>query len=129
MKVLYCSFLFLIAFFLAPQGGVLAQQQGEESYLAFADKMPEPVGGMKAIYSKITYPEFARRSHIEGKVYALAYINEKGDVDDVKIIKGLEPNCNKEVMQAIMKSLFSPGINNGSPTKVKLSLRIEFKLS
>ncbi len=42
--------------------------------------MPEPVGGLEALYKKISYPEIAKRTNVEGRVYLLAYINENGGV-------------------------------------------------
>jgi len=127
MKALFCL-LALLRFSYAMEAASLPLQ-GEDPYLAFADTMPEPIGGMQAIYAKIKYPDFARISGIEGKVYALAFINESGGVDEVKIIKGLEDNCNKEVINAVLKSKFTPGILAGKPAKVKLTIRIEFRLT
>ena len=57
----------------------------ETEYLAFCDQMPQPIGGLPAIYELIEYPEMAKRSGVEGKVYVLAFINESGGVDDVKV--------------------------------------------
>ena len=49
--------------------------------------MPSPIGGLEALNKKINYPQVAKVAHLEGKVFVLAFINEKGDVDDVKLIK------------------------------------------
>ncbi len=100
-----------------------------DQYLAFAEKMPEPVGGLKEIYSKIKYPEIAKKSGIEGKVFIMAMINENGTVDDVKIIKGIGGGCDEAAMKAVKDSKFSTAKNKGVNVKVKLSLSIEFKLS
>ncbi len=99
-----------------------------EKYLAFAEKMPEPVGGLEAIYKKIKYPEIAKKAGVEGKVYALAYINENGTVDKVQIIKGIGAGCDEEVIRAVSAAKFTPGMKEGKPVKVKLSIQIKFKL-
>ena len=65
----------------------LAQAPAEETYLAVAESMPSPIGGLEALNKKINYPQVAKVAHLEGKVFVLAFINEKGDVDDVKLIK------------------------------------------
>lgn len=101
--------------------------QGTE-YLAFCDQMPEPIGGLPAIYQLIEYPELAKREGVQGKVYALAFINENGGVDDVKIIKGIGAGCDEATINAIKKSKFTVGKTAGNPAKVKLSLQIQFKL-
>ena len=54
-------------------------EKGEnEGYLAFAEQMPAPSGGIQEIYKKIVYPKLAKDAGIEGKVYVLAFINETG---------------------------------------------------
>ncbi len=105
----------------------LSTNEGEE-YLAFAEKMPEPVGGLPAIYKLIKYPEIAKKAGIEGKVYVLAFINENGGVDDVKVVKGIGGGCDEATVKAVKKTKFSPATAEGKNVKVKMSLQIQFKL-
>ena len=100
----------------------------EDPYAAFAEVMPEPVGGVSAIVKKISYPEIARKSGVEGKVYVLVMINERGGVDDVKVIRGIGAGCDEAAVKAVKDSKFTPGKNKGANIKVKLSLPISFKL-
>ncbi|MCU7495300.1 MAG: energy transducer TonB [Ignavibacteria bacterium] len=102
-------------------------EQGDQ-YLAFAEVMPEPVGGLATVYKKIVYPTIAKNAGLEGKVYVLVFIDEKGGVDDVKIVKGLGGGCDEAAIHAIKSTKFTPGKNKGVPVKVKLSLPIIFKL-
>ena len=104
-----------------------ADQQSEE-YLAFAEKMPVPVGGLPAIYKLIEYPTMAKKVGVQGKVYILAFINENGIVDDVKVVKGIGAGCDEAAIEAIKKTRFIPGESSGKPAKVKTSLQINFKL-
>ena len=101
---------------------------GDEAYLAFAEVMPEPVGGIESIYKKIEYPNVAKMAGIEGKVYVLVFISETGAVDDVKVIKGIGGGCDEATVTAVKGSKFKPASNGGAPTKVKLSLSFTFKL-
>ena len=105
----------------------LNSNEGEE-YLAFAEKMPEPEGGLPAIYKLIKYPEIAKKAGIEGKVYVLAFINENGGVDDVKVIKGIGGGCDEATVNAVKQTKFSPATAEGKNVKVKMSLQIQFKL-
>lgn len=128
---------YLLLFMLAVGGMATAStikndaavMPGEEEYLAFAEVMPEPIDGMTAIVKKVEYPRIARSAGLEGKVIALAYINESGGVDDVKIIKGVGGGCNEEVERVVKASKFKPGMKEGKPVKVKLTLSFVFKLS
>jgi protein TonB len=97
-------------------------------YLAFADQMPEPVGGLPSIYKLISYPELAKNAGVQGKVYVLAFINETGGVDDVKIVKGIGAGCDEATIEAIKQTKFVPGKSAGKPAKIKMSLQIQFKL-
>ena len=126
MQIFKTTFVFLAlisAFILSNKA--FAQQ---DPYLPYAEVMPEPVGGLESIYKKITYPEMAKRAGVEGKVYLLIYINEKGGVDDVKVVKGIGAGCNEAAADGVKTIKFTPGKNNGIPVKVKLSLSVNFKL-
>ncbi len=101
---------------------------GDEDYLAFAEEMPTPIGGLEGIIKKVNYPNIAKQAGLEGRVILLAYINEQGVVDDVKIVKGIGGGCDEEAINAIKKTKFTLGKNKGVPVKVKLTLAIVFKL-
>ncbi len=120
--------LFFVVLALAPTKIFSNQAPGDEAYVAFAEIMPEPVGGIENIYKKIEYPSVAKKAGIEGKVYVLVFINEGGDVDDVKVIKSLGGGCDEAVIDAVKSSKFKPASNKGVATKVKLSLAFTFKI-
>lgn len=98
-------------------------------YLAFAEVMPKPIGGIESIYKNIiSYPKVAKNAGIEGKVYVLAFINEKGTVDKVKIVKGLGGGCDEAAIRAVSQTQFTPAKSKGEAVKVKTSLAIVFKI-
>jgi len=100
----------------------------EDSYVSVAQILPQPIGGMEAIYKHISYPSEAKKVGITGKVYVLAYINENGGVDNTKIVKSLGGGCDEEVANAVKSAKFTPGKNNGVPIKMKLVLSFTFKM-
>ena len=129
-NLIFLSILFFSLFFLiVSESKPKSLMPGDEEYLVAVDKMPAPIGGIEGIMRKITYPATAQRVGIQGKVYVLIYINEKGEVDDVKVVKGIGAGCDEEAANTIKKTKFSPGMNNGVPVKTKFSLAITFKLS
>jgi len=101
---------------------------GDELYAIAVEKAPAPVGGLEAIVKKITYPDMAIKTRTEGKVYVLAFINENGDVDDVKVVKGIGAGCDEETIKAVKKTKFTPGVDKGVNVKTKLALAIQFKI-
>jgi len=122
-------FLFLIAAGLFFSSNNFSKEApGDDEYAAFAEIMPEPVNGIEGIYKKISYPAVAKKAGIEGKVYVMVFVNESGDVDDVKVIRGIGAGCEDEVIDVVKETKFKPASNKGVATKVKLSLAFTFKL-
>jgi len=130
MKRIFYVPLILFSFLVVFSNNAATQlpMPGEESYVAVAEIMPEPIGGLAQINKKITYPDFAKRAGVEGKVYVLAFINENGEVDDVKLIKGIGMGCDDEVLDAVKDTKFKPGYNKGNPVKAKSTIAFSFKL-
>jgi len=117
--------LVLVVLFCFLNTGISPQ---EDPYKPIVDQMPEPVGGYESIYKKIEYPMSAKKMGTQGKVYLLVYISEKGDVDEVKVVKGIGAGCDEAAAEAIKKAKFSPGKLQGSPVKVKLTVPVIFKI-
>jgi protein TonB len=121
--------ILIILFSISILNASLIAETGEEEYLAFAEVMPAPDGGMGSIIKNIKYPEIAKKTKLQGRVYVLAYIDEQGNCVDAKVVKGIGGGCDEAAVEAVKKAKFAPGKNKGAAVKVKLSLPIEFKLS
>lgn len=123
-KIVLTFFLFC----LVAYGNEIKLHDGDEEYIDLPDELAQPIGGLKKIYEQIQYPDKARKMGVQGKVYALVFINEEGKVDRVEIIKGIGFGCDEVVVDAIKNSRFRPGFLYGKPIKSKLSMKFEFKL-
>lgn len=121
MRVIITLLLLMIVnvMFTSPNASTLNLHPGEEDYSPIADPMPEPVEGMPGLIKKIQYPAAAKKTGIEGRVIAMAYINENGGVDDVKIIRGLGGGCDEEVQRVVRESKFKPGYQGGKPINIR----------
>jgi protein TonB len=100
----------------------------EPVYFMAVEEMPEPIGGIQAIQSKIKYPEIAKKVGVQGKVYVTAFVDETGTVTNVELLKGLGAGCDEEAMNAVHQTKFKPGKQRGKPVKVRISIPIVFKL-
>lgn len=61
----------------------------------------------------------------EGRLFIALTISETGDVQDVRILKGLNPTVNSIVLSAVRRlPRFEPGRQNTRPVKVSLTLPI-----
>jgi len=124
------TYAYTIALFILLSTLAFSQNTPSEDaqYLAFATQMPELVGGMPDLVKKIKYPTVAKQTNLEGKVFAMAFVDEKGNVDKVKIIKGLGGGCDEEVERVLTISKFKPGQHEGKPVKVKTTISVVFKI-
>lgn len=96
---------------------------------------PEFEGGLKAlgdfIRNNTLYPELAKEMALEGTVYVTFIVNEKGEVVDTKILKGVGGGCSEEASRVVNKlpKFKKPGRNEmGKPVKTIMNLPIVFKL-
>ena len=126
--IFFVLFFFSLVFLIVSNSESKNLVPGEEEYLLNIEKIPSPVGGLGAIMKRISYPQAAQKTKTEGKVYVLIYINETGDVDEVKLVKGIGMGCDDEAINAIKKTKFEPGMDKGVAVKSKMSLALTFKL-
>ena len=90
--------------------------------------MPEPIGGIAAIQSKIVYPEIAKRAGVQGRVFVKAYVDESGNVNKVELIRGIGAGCDEAAMEAVQSVKFKPGKQRGKPVKVQVTVPVLFRL-
>ncbi|MCK5822534.1 MAG: TonB family protein [Bacteroidales bacterium] len=64
----------------------------------------------KYIASNVVYPKIAKENGIKGRVYVQFVVNKKGFVEQVKVVRGVDPSLDNEAIR-IIKSLprWEPG--------------------
>lgn len=93
-----------------------------------SDIEPGILAGMQELKSEIVYPEFARRAGIEGRVFVRFILNEQGKVEDPKVLRGIGGGCDEAVVNALKEARFWPGMIQGQPVRVRLTVFVEFRL-
>ncbi|MGB5530024.1 MAG: TonB family protein [Ignavibacteriaceae bacterium] len=114
-----------------PLPPVVEEEKNYEDDPAFyktVEVMPEPIGGMSAIYKKIGYPEEAKENEIEGVVKVLTLIDRDGEVLDAQVTEGIGYGCDEAARLAIFYHRFKPGLIKGQRVKVQMEIPIEFKV-
>jgi len=111
-----------------PPKGVTKIIEEENHFFVAAEEMPEPIGGIQAIHSKIIYPEIAVRTSIQGLVSILAYVDETGNVVRTEVLKGIGGGCDETAEAAVKATLFKAGKQRDKPVKVKVTVPIHFRL-
>lgn len=104
------------------------EEENEEDFFVVVEQMPELIGGLAELQSNIKYPEMARRAGIEGRVYVQFIVNERGEVEDPKVIRGIGGGADEEALRAVRQAKFKPGMQRGRPVRVQYSLPVFFRL-
>jgi len=102
--------------------------ENDSIFYKTVEVMPEPYGGMKAIYKKIGYPKEAKEEKIEGVVKVLTFVDRDGEVLDAQVVEGIGYGCDEAARLAILYHRFKPGLIKGQKVKVQMEIPIEFKL-
>lgn len=95
--------------------------------------MPQFPGGetelTKWLSSNIQYPTIAAEQGIQGRVVLKFIVHPDGSIDNIQIIRPLDPNCDKEAIRAVKQMpKWIPGKQGGNPVSVYFNLPIAFKL-
>ena len=106
----------------------------EETDFEIVEEMPEPIGGYEAFYKfvnkNLKYPSKAKRIGIDGTVYLGFVVNEKGEMVDLKIIKGIGAGCDEEVLRIFRDPpKWFAGKQRGIPVRVRQVIPVKFVLN
>ena len=94
---------------------------------------PEFPGGTDALYrylaENIKYPEAARKTNVEGRVFLKFVVRKDGSINDVRVVKGIGFGCDQEAIR-VVKDMprWDPGKQNKIPVNVEYILPIAFQL-
>lgn len=81
------------------------------------------------IGSNIQYPESMIRNEVEGRVAVDIVVDEDGNLVDIKILRSLTPEADKEAVRVLSQSRkWTPAENNGQKVKTKITLPVTFRL-
>lgn len=84
---------------------------------------PEKISGEPPVYT-----EEARRARVQGTVITEAIIDERGDVVNVRVLKGLPMGLDQAAADAVRTWKFKPATLEGKPVKVYYVLTVNFKV-
>lgn len=79
------------------------------------------------VQKRANYPAVAIENKIQGKVYLTFIVEPDGSVSNVTVVKGVDPIIDVEAVKAIESSpKWSPGLQRGSPVRVRYSMWLNF---
>jgi len=81
------------------------------------------------VTKNLKYPTIAIENGISGKVYVQYAVNSKGEVVDVKVVRGVDPSLDKEAVRVIQSSpKWEPAKQRGTKVKQQFTIPIAFQL-
>lgn len=112
---------------------VIEEEAEDAPVFVLVEEMPEFPGGQSEIIRFITsntkYPSIAVENGIQGKVYVSFVVNAKGKVENVKVVRGVDPSLDKEAVRVIESMpAWKPGKQRNKPVKVSYTMPVSFKL-
>lgn len=100
----------------------------EEEIFVVVEEMPELIGGIAVLQSRIKYPEMARQAGVNGRVFVQFVVNEQGNVIEPVVLRGIGGGCDEEAMRVIKTAKFKPGRQRGRPVRVRMVIPVRFEL-
>ncbi|MBT1704943.1 energy transducer TonB [Chryseosolibacter indicus] len=109
-------------------------QEDDNQIFTVVEQQPEFQGGYEAmmnfIRKNMRYPASARRMGVDGTVYVQFVVGKDGAISEVKTIRGISADCDKEAERVVnMMPPWKAGKQNGKPVFVRFVLPIRFKLN
>ncbi|MFT5750266.1 MAG: protein TonB [Ancylomarina sp.] len=110
-----------------------SEEEDEQQVFVIVEDMPEFPGGdielQKWIARAVNYPVIAQENGITGRVYVGFVVNKVGAIENVKIMRGVDPSLDKEAVRVINKMpKWKPGKQRGKAVKVSYTVPINFQL-
>jgi TonB family protein len=73
------------------------------------------------------YPQSIIEQHVDGEVVLYAIVRKDGSVDGVQLVRKLDPQLDKNSMEALARWKFRPGTRDGVPVDVEMVVHIPFR--
>ena len=119
----------LLLLFIGSYSQIRAQSENA-TVVSVAEQMPEFNGDLLNYLGKnLNYPASSRDNGVEGKVIAQFIVRNDGSIDSIHIVSSPDQATANEVVRIISgMPKWKPGLINGKPVDVKMTLPVVFKL-
>jgi protein TonB len=119
--------------YVAPVKDVEEESAEEVQIFMVVESMPEFPGGESALYKflaeNIKYPQMAKESGIQGRVFVTFVVEKNGSVTDVRVLRGIGGGCDEEAIRVVQNMpKWTPGKQRGKAVRVQYNLPVKFTL-
>ena len=110
------------------------EESDQEQFTTAIETSPELISGLEKlkvfIQDNLHYPETFKNSQISGVVYVSVIIDKDGSIKEIKILRGLHPDADKEALRVIRLTdkKWKPGELNGEKVAAEIIIPVKFSL-
>ena len=121
----------IIEEYVAPE--VVEEEVQEQEIFKIVEEMPAFPGGevklMEYVAKNVKYPQIARETGIQGRVFVNFVVEPDGSVSNVSVLRGIGGGCDEEAMR-VVKNMpkWKPGKQRGKAVRVSYMLPVNFQL-
>ena len=90
---------------------------------------PNMEDGMAALQERAVYPEALKRQGVEGRVFVVLVVDERGFPTCLTVARGVHPVLDRIAVDAVSSVRFRPGRARGPSPKFKFSMPVDFCLN
>lgn len=104
------------------------EKRGRVSYSAddWAHCPTQPVGGMKALVSRLDYPASVRQQNITGAVKVRVSLDATGRLLSAEIIQSVHPTLDAIVLRAVRQTQWKPAMKAGKNVPCTFKFPVTF---
>ncbi|MBW6460037.1 MAG: TonB family protein [Bacteroidales bacterium] len=105
----------------------------ETTIFMVVESMPVFPGGEANLYKflaeNIKYPQMAKESGIQGRVFVTFVVERDGSVTDVRVLRGIGGGCDEEAIRVVRNMpKWTPGKQRNKAVRVQYNLPVKFTL-
>lgn len=110
------------------------EETEEETIFTVVEESASFPGGMQELYkyvgSNLVYPQQARETGTQGKVFITFVVEKDGSLTDVKVLRDIGSGCGEEAVR-VVKSMpkWKPAKQRGKAVRMQFNLPISFTLA
>ncbi len=77
-------------------------------FIEYSPPVPELIGGLEQLLSKIVYPEKAKLNNIQGRVIVSCIVLKDSNICELQIKKGIGYGCDEEAIRVVKEAKWIP---------------------
>lgn len=98
------------------------------AFVETSEIAPSLVGGFDAFQAGIVYPRFEREAGTEGRVIVRFVVGTDGVPGSIEVVRSVSPGLDRAAADAVRAARFTPGMQNGRPVAVRMTLPVTFRI-